>query len=239
MQRISVLKLIQSQGFGSRKECTALIRSGQLAVNGLIIRDQDFIPDAEIQYLTVQGQSWPYHKKLYLALNKGTGFECSSKPGHHRSVFELFPEHFIRRGLQPAGRLDQDTRGLILFSDDGAFIHQLGSPKKKIFKRYLVQTDRVIEQACMKALEKGVLLKGETEPVKAFALRQTGPKELELSIAQGKYHQVKRMIAAAGNHCSALTRIAIGELELKNLEIGENEWRYLDTESIKLLNASS
>lgn len=239
MQRISILKLIQSQGFGSRKECTALIRSGQIAVDGNRVEKPDEEVLVEVHELSVQGVPWPFYEQLYLALNKGPGFECSSKPSHHRSVHELFPEQFIRRGLQPAGRLDWDTRGLLILSDDGAFIHQLGSPKKNIQKRYLVQTDRILEEATLKALERGVLLKGETTPTKALAVKKTGPKELELSISEGKYHQVKRMIAAAGNHCTKLTRIAIGGLELKNLAIGENEWQYLDAKSIKLLSVSS
>ncbi len=242
--RIPLERLLQSQGFGSRKECRDLIRAGLILVDGRRETKEDtLIPvpagvcagvgpgvgaDAKELALEVRGERWPYKEKLYLVMNKPRGYECSRNPVSHPSVFELLPPHFARRGVQPVGRLDWDTDGLLLLSDDGAFIHGQTAPKRHVPKTYLARCARPAEESLAAALRQGVVLRDDPDPVKALACRIVGHFEVELVLEEGKYHQVKRMIAAGGNHCEALTRVGIGGLTLPGLGLEPGEWRYLD-----------
>ncbi|MCX7655046.1 MAG: rRNA pseudouridine synthase [Treponemataceae bacterium] len=228
--------ILQSQGFGSRKECLRMIRHGRCAIEGTVITDPEaFFDLPEGTLLTVHGVSWPYVQRLYVALNKPVGYECSRAPTHHESVFELLPSHFIRRGVQPVGRLDWDSEGLLLFSDDGPFIHALTSPKKHIPKTYLVTTKAPCTKGMVRALLQGVLLKGETELCRALSCTICGDFQLELVIDEGRYHQVKRMVAAVGNHCVGLKRVRIGGLSLEMLGLSEGQWAYLKAEDLLAL----
>ena len=129
------------------------------------------------------------------------------------------------RGVQPAGRLDQDTTGMLLLSDDGAFLHAMMSPRRHVPKRYVATTKHPVTDDMLQALRDGVLLRDETEPLAATDVMRASSHEIAMTITQGKYHQVKRMVAAAGNRVEALVRIAIGGLPMGNLALGE--WRYL------------
>ncbi|MBL9038590.1 MAG: rRNA pseudouridine synthase, partial [Archangium sp.] len=131
-------RALQSQGFGSRRECRELVASGQVAINGQPARNPETEVDTSGLVLTVRGEAWPWRESLYLALHKPSGTECSHQPTHHPSVFTLLPPHFVARGVQCVGRLDEDTTGLLLLSDDGGFVHALSSPKRKVAKVYEV-----------------------------------------------------------------------------------------------------
>ncbi len=235
MAQSSILKILQSQGFGSRKECRGMLAAGRVAVRGVALREADQAVETDGLVLDVDGVSWPYLPRLYLALNKGRGYECSARPTHHPSVLELFPDHFVRRGLQSAGRLDWDTRGLLVLSDDGPFLHALSTPKRHVPKTYLARTARDLTDEQLRALNAGVLLRDEEEPIRPLDCRRLGERELELTIAEGKYHQIKRMIAAAGNHCESLERTAVGALHLDALNLPENGWRVLEARELELL----
>jgi 16S rRNA pseudouridine516 synthase len=150
-------------------------------------------------------------------------------------VLTLLPEQFSWREVQPVGRLDHDTTGLLLMSDDGAFIHAQSSPKKHIPKVYLASTAEPVNDALIAALLAGVQLHDEPAPLAAKICRQNAGQQLEIVLEQGKYHQVKRMLAAAGNHCAALQRTAIGQLTLAALGLNEGEWCYLDHAQLVLL----
>lgn len=229
----TALKLLQSQGFGSRKECTNLILTKRVQIDErLLVSPAETLDIAAIRCINIDGTAWPFFRKLYLALNKPSGYECSQQPAHHPSVFELFPPQFIKRGLQSAGRLDWDTEGLLLFTDDGSCIHALTSPRKHVPKTYRAGTEGPITNEFVAKLKTGVLLRDETEPVKAQECIKTGEFELELIIDEGKYHQVRRMIAAAGNHCTHLERIAIGSLTLSDLQLERGQWCYLTAEQL-------
>lgn len=229
-------KILQSQGFGSRKECHQMIRHGCCGVNGAVITDPEKLVDlSDGAILMVDGVAWPYVQRLYVALNKPAGYECSRAPTHHESVFELLPPHFMRRGVQPVGRLDWDSRGLLLFSDDGAFIHYLTSPKKHIPKTYRVTTEAPSTDRMVRELLQGVLLRGETGLCRALACTVRGDFQLELVVDEGKYHQVKRMLAAVGNHCVGLERVQIGDLSLEMLGLSEGEWTYLTAEHLRII----
>ena len=186
---------------------------------------------------TVFGEPWTYREHVYIALNKPANFECSRKPSHHPGVLTLLPEQFTWREVQPVGRLDHDTTGLLLMSDDGAFIHAQSSPRRHVPKLYVATTDAPVTDDLVRQLLTGVQLHDEPAPLAAVSCRRLDEHRLEIVLEQGKYHQVKRMLAAAGNHCSALTRTAIGGLTLESLDLAEGEWCYLEAEQLALLTA--
>ena len=228
-------RLLQSQGFGSRKACRALIQQGRVRVAGYCCTapNAEFLPPLKF---SIDDETWTYHAQIYLILYKPPGYECSHTPQHHASVYSLLPDPFRARGVVSVGRLDQDTTGLLLFSDDGAFVHAHTSPKKQVPKVYEVSTRHPLDEHQLTALLNGVQLHDEPSPLTAYGCRQTGTHTLRLALTQGKYHQVKRMLAAVGNRVEALHRAAIGSLVLGDLAVGQ--WRYLDAADLAALQAS-
>jgi 16S rRNA pseudouridine516 synthase len=227
-------RLLQSQGFGSRKECRAMIRAGLLSVAGEPIEDPSAELDPAGLTFVVDGEVWQYREKAYLMLHKPADHECSHKPQYHSSVFALLPLPLVRRNVQCVGRLDHDTTGLLLLSDDGQFIHVWSSGKKRIPKTYEVTTRHPLTDAMLAALRDGVQLHDEAAPIRAFACEATGPCTLRLTVTEGKYHQVKRMIAAAGNRVEALHRSRIGGLALPD-DLAPGQWRWLDHADLEQL----
>lgn len=236
MPRMTLDRVLQSQGFGSRRECRGLIEMGAVKIDGETIVDWRTALEPDGLEFEVDGQTWRYHRCLYLALNKPAEVECSRRPTHHRGVLTLLPENFTRRGVQPVGRLDHDTTGLLLLSDDGAFIHALTHPKRHVPKTYAATTATPVTDALIERLRAGVRLADEPALL-AAQTRQTGDCELEIVVEQGRYHQVRRMIAAAGNHCVALHRTAIGGLSLDSLGLAEGAWCHLDQSRLQQLSA--
>lgn len=231
---MKLFRALQSQGFGTRRACIARVRAGAVEVNGTVVDDPEAEVDPAGLLLTLDGVSWPYREKAYLSMHKPAGYECSRQPLHHPSVFSLLPAPLLQRGVQCVGRLDQDTAGLLLFSDDGEFIHRLTSPKKGIAKEYRVTCRHPVSAAMLAALREGVKLRDEPSPVAALACEQLSSHELSLSLAEGKYHQVKRMVAAAGNRVEALRREAIGGLRLPP-DLPAGAWRWLDEADVARL----
>jgi len=235
MSKISLDRILQSQGFGTRKYCRALIDNGDVAIGGEVQTSYKTVVDTDELVLTVFDEDWRYREHVYIALYKPANFECSRKPSHHPGVLTLLPEQFAWREVQPIGRLDHDTTGLLLMSDDGPFIHAQSSPKRHVPKIYQATTAEPVSQALVDLLLAGVQLHDEPAPLAAVSCVQRGERQLEIVLEQGKYHQVKRMLAAAGNHCAALHRCAIGGLTLESLGIGEGEWCYLEQAQLGLL----
>ncbi|MBK0063041.1 MULTISPECIES: pseudouridine synthase [unclassified Acinetobacter] len=223
-------KMLQSQGFGSRKHCQQLIKNGAITVQGEVQTDLKFRVDVKNLNFSVFGQTYVYREKIYIALNKPQGFECSHHPQHHQSVFDLFPDILRERGLAAVGRLDQDTTGLLLLTDDGKFLHALTHPKRHVPKVYHVTTLDTVSPNQLITLEKGVELHNEKGIFAATNVHLLDEYQLSLTIHQGVYHQVKRMLAAVGNKVQALHRQQIGELVLPGLELGE--WIYLNEDQI-------
>lgn len=218
-------QILFTQGFGTRHECRGLISLGRAAFRSEVLRD----PDAEINeeglLFSVDGEIWPYYEKALIVMNKPAGYECSQKPTHHPSVMTLLPAPLRRRGLQPVGRLDADTTGLLLLTDDGALLHRLTHPKRHVGKRYRVACKHPVSESIVQRLEQGVLLVDEKMPLMATNVAKKSDNVLEMTITSGKYHQVKRMIAAAGNRVEALERISFGKLALPaDLEPGKWCW---------------
>lgn len=235
MSKKTLDKILQSQGFGSRKWCRELISDGEVRIGGEVADDYRAGVETDGLVFSVYDEEWLYREQVYLALNKPPGFECSRKPSHHPGVLTLLPEQFTWRDVQPVGRLDHDTTGLLLLSDDGAFIHAQSSPKRHVPKLYLATTAEPVTEALVARLFEGVQLHDEPAPIAAKSCRQVGEHQIEIILEQGKYHQVKRMLAAAGNHCAALQRTAIGKLTLEQLALQEGEWCYLENDDLALL----
>ena len=224
------------QGFGSRRQCRSLIAEGRVSVAGSTCTDADAEFAVDDFTFDVDGTSWLYHEHAYLMLNKPAGYECSREPQHHLSVFALLPAQLAVRGVQCVGRLDEDTTGLLLLSDDGQFVHANTSPKRKVPKTYVATTRHPLDERQLQALRDGVLLHGEKAPIAAAAVRIRDEKQLEITVNEGKYHQVKRMIAAAGNRCEALHRERIGALALPTT-LAPGAWQWLDEDALTALRA--
>ncbi len=227
-------RALQSQGLGSRKGSVLRVRSGAVAVNGVVCDDPEAEVDPQGLELTVDGVTWPYHEKAYVLLHKPAGYECSRNPKHHPSVYSLLPSPLIERGVQCVGRLDQDTTGLLLLSDDGQFIHRMTSPKKGVAKIYRAICADPVTDATLDALRSGVLLNDEPAPIAALACEALESHTLRLTLAEGKYHQVRRMLAATGNRVVALQREAIGDFSLPPT-LAPGAWRWLDVADLTQL----
>jgi 16S rRNA pseudouridine516 synthase len=226
-----ITDILFTQGFGTRRECAALVAAGAVTVAGTTVEDpqQDF----EVASLSfeVQGQAWPYRHKALLMLHKPAGHECSQRPGQHPTVMTLLPPPLRRRGVQPVGRLDVDTTGLLLLTDDGPLLHRLTSPRHHVPKVYEAGLKHPLDAGQIERLLQGVVLDDDPKPVRAAAARALGERTLELSLTVGKYHQVKRMVAAVGNRVETLHRRSIGSLQLP-ADLAPGQWRWLPADQV-------
>ncbi|OIR16159.1 ribosomal small subunit pseudouridine synthase A [mine drainage metagenome] len=235
MSKLPLDRVLQSQGFGTRKWCRELIEEGEVSIAGVAVADPKAIVETGGLEFSVYGEPWKYREHVYIALNKPADYECSRKPSHHPGVLSLLPEQFALRDVQPVGRLDHDTTGLLLMSDDGSFIHAQSSPKRHIPKVYIATTHDPVTPQLIRQLLDGVKLHDEPAPLAAVICKMLDTHKLEIVLEQGKYHQVKRMLAAAGNHCTALHRSEIGRLKLDALGLAAGEWCYLEEAARALL----
>lgn len=225
---MQLFKYLQSQGIGSRKECLRLIENGYIAINGTVCPSpNDTVAPNEVASLKLNGEPLvvvpvPY---FYILLNKPAGYETSHKPQQYPSIFSLFPDHMRRIPMQAVGRLDADTTGVLLITNDGTFNHRQTSPKYKIPKQYRVTLKHPANETLCTALIRGVLLRDENETVAAAAAVLESPQTLLLTITEGKYHQVKRMVAAAGNRVAQLHRCKFGNQTTEDLP--EGGWKFI------------
>ena len=233
--------VLYSQGFGTRRVCAGLIQQGWVSLAGEVVTDAGLEVSTEGLVFAVQGQPWIYQERAYLMLNKPAGTECSQKPSAWPSVYTLLPAPLRQRpgpgkvaGVQAVGRLDQDTTGLLLFSDDGAFIHRMASPRHHLPKVYEVQLRHPLAPDAVARLLAGVVLDDDPRPVRAAACEPVGTHGLRLTLTEGKYHQVKRMVAAVGNRVEALHRSCIGGLALP-ADLAPGQWRWLDAADLQHL----
>lgn len=231
---MKIERLLQSQGFGSRKECRALIEAGLFSINGQVEDDPGLEVSTSGLRFEVDGEAWAYREKAYLVLHKPAGYECSRKPTFHPSIYRLLPTQFANRDIQPVGRLDQDTTGLLLLSDDGQFIHFWSSGKKRVPKTYEILTSDPLSDEQLARLLEGVQLDDEPAPIAALACERRGERALAMTVTEGKYHQVKRMLAAAGNHVAKLHRSRVGGLSLPE-DLPEGAWHWLEAEDLAQL----
>ena len=242
-------EILYSQGFGTRRVCAGMIQQGLVQVYpsldalmplGCTDASEEFV--AEGLRFRVQGVDWPYHEKAYLMLHKPLATECSQKPSTYPSIYTLLPSPLRMRpqkaavqGVQAIGRLDQDTSGMLLLTDDGQFIHRMSSPRHHVPKVYEVNVKHALDEKQLQKLLAGVVLDDDPKPVKAAAAEAVTEHKLRLTLTEGKYHQVKRMVAAVSNRVEALHRSQIGGLRLPD-DLAPGQWRWLsplDLDSIK------
>jgi 16S rRNA pseudouridine516 synthase len=228
---MNLAQLLFSQGFGSRRDCDELIHGGTVEIGGIVVDDPDAVVDPAGLQFSVQGKPWAYHERAIVMLHKPAGYECSQKPKSWPSVLTLLPPPLRRRGLQPVGRLDQDTTGLLLLTDDGALIHKLTSPKRHVPKVYLADLAEPLTDQQIAQLLQGVVLHDDPKPVRAAAAEAVAPSRLQMTLTEGKYHQVKRMVAAVGNQVVSLHRSSFGALALPD-ELAPGQWRWVADESV-------
>jgi 16S rRNA pseudouridine516 synthase len=236
--------LLYSQGFGTRRICLGLVQQGLVELDEVRepVADPSRDIDPEGCVFWVQGVRWEYHAQAYLMLHKPAGTECSQKPGTYPSIYTLLPGPLRERGggaaagVQAVGRLDQDTTGLLLLSDDGKFIHRMTSPKHHVPKVYQVMLKHPLEDSMLERLCHGVVLDDDPRPVRAAACRAVASHHLELTLTEGKYHQVKRMVAAVGNRVEGLHRSQVGALVLP-ADLLPGQWRWLSAHDVQSLSA--
>jgi len=221
-------------GFGSRKDARSLVRMGLVELDGKVLEDPFMEFKERPELITVNGEETPTSEMLYVMLYKPTDVECSHNARDHRSVYELLPERFTAMGIQSVGRLDADSSGLLLLSNQGNFIHKVESPKKGLLKKYRVTLARPFTDAQKAELLAGVMLKDERRPVLAREIEVDG-EAVVVAIGEGLYHQVRRMFAAVGNHVLTLERVSIGPVVLDR-SLGEGGWRFLTEEEVKSLS---
>lgn len=214
-------KYLSSQTALSRKEAQKAIKEKRVFLNGTVIRAADTKVDTESDTVSLDGQPLTYQQYVYYMMDKPEGVVSATKDRAERTVLDLLPPDLRRDGLFPAGRLDKDTTGLLLITDDGDYAHRMLSPKKHVKKRYIATLDREPEDSIVSAFASGIIL-GDGTVCKSGHAEPLGGSRVALEISEGKYHQVKRMFAALGYHVEALRRVQIGGLTLdKGLNPGE------------------
>lgn len=221
MERLD--KILASQGVGSRKEVQKLIKSGAVTINGKICKksDEKINPDSDV--ITVGGQVVEYSRFVYIMMNKPSGVVSASTDKNDKTVIDILPEEYKRAGLFPAGRLDKDTEGLLIITDDGDFAHRMLSPRKHVYKTYYAELDSEIDDSTIKAFKDGIVFADGTECMSAELkyADENDKKHVYVKICEGKFHQVKKMFACCGKKVVYLKRISIGGLHLdSNLPIG-------------------
>lgn len=231
---MKLVRLLANLGYGSRSEVQRFIRAGEITDDtGVVLRQIDVVPHDRIRW---RGEVLDRPAPLVIVLNKPRDYTCSSEdPG--RTIYDLLPPRFARRNptLNPIGRLDKDTTGLLLMSDDGKLLHKIIHPKSGCSKTYLVRLDRPLKGNEGELFAAGtLLLNSETRPLLPASLEVLGEKEARITLREGRYHQVRRMFAAAGNHVLDLKRISIGGLEIPN-DLEEGKWRVLGAEELRAI----
>ena len=212
-------KFLTECGLGSRKEVKKLLDNGKIRVNDAIIKNPQTNIKENVDKIEFEGKTLMYKEFRYYIMNKKSGYITATEDPREKTVMELLPDWVIKKDLAPVGRLDKDTEGLLLFTNDGKLAHSLLSPKKHVDKTYYAQLEKEIGEEEIKRLEEGVDIGGYlTQPAKA---KKIGDKEIELTIREGKFHQVKKMLEAVSNKVIYLKRLTFGKLELNNMELGE------------------
>jgi pseudouridine synthase len=232
-------RFLANMGCGSRSEVRLWIRSGQVGVNGEIIRDDGYHVTESQDTVTCRGELIRYRQFIYLMLNKPAGVISATDDDRERTVLDLLDPKYLNKGIFPVGRLDKDTEGLLILTNNGELGHQLLSPKKHIPKCYLAQVAGEIGPADFEAFREGIVLDDgyRTLPARLELIQAGAVSEVKVIIHEGKFHQIKRMFQALDKKVVYLKRIAMGALELDpGLDLGE--YRELTDEEIAELTGN-
>lgn len=233
-QRID--KILANLGYGTRKEVKDIIKAGAVELEGTIIKDIGFQVDTETQKIKVNGKELLYRQYIYIMMNKPQGVISATEDSREDTVVELLEDEYKAFNPAPVGRLDKDTEGLLLLTNDGQLAHRLLSPKKHVPKTYFAHIKGRVGEKEILAFHQGVILEDgyKTLPAELKVLAQGEISQIEITIYEGKYHQIKRMFEAVEKKVVYLKRIAMGELKLdESLQLGE--YRELFTEELELL----
>lgn len=228
-------KILASQGIGSRKEVGQLIRRGRVTIDGKPVCRPEYRVDPQSSEIAVDGGAVTVKKYLYIMMNKPAGVLSASRDSHAPTVLDLLPEELRRKGLFPAGRLDKDTTGLLIITDDGEMAHQMLSPKKHVYKLYEARLDVPADEEDVQAFAEGIPLKDFVcLPARLELLQGGDGLTVRTEVREGKFHQVKRMFAARGKNVVSLCRLRMGKLEL-DPALKPGEARELKAEEIALI----
>lgn len=225
-------KIIASQGKYSRSDVKGLIAKRRVMVDGEVIKSSSVKADPEKSRITIDGVDITVKKHVYLMLNKPKGYVSATEDKEHQTVLELVPEEYQGRGMFPAGRLDRDTTGLMIITDDGVMAHNILAPKKHVQKIYHVELDIPVTEEMAAGFKAGVELNDGV--CKEAGLEITGEKTATVTLKEGRYHQIKRMFGCFGGKVVELHRLAMGDLYLPD-DLPAGECRELTEEELKLL----
>lgn len=218
MQRLD--KLLSEAGIASRKELKTMIRAGRVTVDGAVVKVPEAKVDETSADVRVDGQPVGKQRTVILMLHKPAGCVTSTDDPRERTVMELLPQEYRYLDPKPVGRLDKDTEGLLLFTNDGQLAHRILSPKHRVWKRYYAEHEGEADQTDVEAFEAGITLKDGDQCLPAKLIPQ-GPGKSLVEVCEGKYHQVRRMLASRGKPVTYLKRISEAGLELGDLPRGQ------------------
>ena len=219
----------------SRSTVKELCRKGRITVDGKVCRKSDFKVDTERSIVEIDGNPVVYKEHIYIMLNKPQGVVCSTRDDQSPTVLSLVPPEFFREGLFPAGRLDKDTEGFVLITDDGELAHRMLAPRSHVPKTYFVRLEKPWKESYKDKFAEGMTIDGGEKCLPAeFLPDMDKALECRLILHEGKFHQVKRMFAAAGNKVVALHRSKMGDLEL-DCDLKPGECREITQNELKLL----
>jgi 16S rRNA pseudouridine516 synthase len=229
-------KMLSHMGYGSRKEIKQLLKSGLVTVNGSIQRDGKKHIDIEQDRVMFKAEEIVYQTMIYYLLNKPAGVITATEDEHQETVLDLIDKEIRKKDLFPVGRLDKDTEGLLLITNDGQLAHQLLSPKRHVPKTYLAYVEGEVTASDIDAFKSGIQLEDgyQTIPADARIIKQGKVSEVEIMIYEGKYHQIKRMFAARKHHVCYLKRIKMGPLTL-DTSLMPGQYRSLSAQEVEAL----
>jgi 16S rRNA pseudouridine516 synthase len=229
-------RLLANMGYGSRREVQALVRAGRVVLDGAAVADADLrlpVTPELADRMRVNGARLDPPPGMTLMLHKPVGVTCSHKEAG-QLIYDLLPTRWRARepAISTVGRLDKDTSGLLLLTDDGALLHRIISPRQHVAKRYLATLARPLDGREAERFASGeLMLEGEDKPLAPAVLEPLSPTLARLTITEGRYHQVRRMFAAMGNHVEALHRDRVGGLDLPD-DLAPGGWRLLGGQEI-------
>lgn len=222
-------KILSSQNIGSRSKIKSMVKAGRITADGIIVKKPEEKFDLNKTVICIDGKELVFKKHIYIMMNKPAGVLSATNDRYAKTVIDILPNELKRRGLFPAGRLDKDTEGLLLITDDGELAHKMLAPKNHVYKLYEAVTDKILTDDDVQAFENGIKY-GETECLPA-KMKIISEKTALVEICEGKFHQVKNMFNAIGANVIFLKRLRIGELYLDD-SLKPGEVRELDTKEI-------
>ncbi|MHB8170776.1 MAG: pseudouridine synthase [Thermincolia bacterium] len=229
-------KILAHMGFGTRKEVKLLVKKGKVTVDGQGVKDSSLQVNTSLSVIEVDGQQVRYREFVYIMMNKPAGVISASFDKHQETVVDLLPEEYAPFEVFPVGRLDKDTEGLLLLSNDGKLAHELLAPNRHVPKIYFAVVEGQVTQEDVEKFKAGVVLDDgyKTRPAELVILESEDTSEIELTIHEGKFHQVKRMFEAVGKEVKYLKRLSMGSLKLEPV-LGLGEFRELTDEELNSL----